>query len=125
IALFWVPDAQPSASQAMASATAKQSTNIKNATEPILKAVQKKRQQAEDQGDLAAIDEYKRIEEQIKSLQNKPELEAKQAIADLNEIKKELQSKKEALGDSDQMKKALETLKDLDKGPAENMAKAL
>jgi len=125
IALFWIPDAEPSASQAMASATAKQSTNIKNATEPILKAVQKKRQEAEEQGDLAAIDEYKRIEEQIKSLQNKPELEAKQAIADLNEIKKELQSKKEALGDSDQMKKALETLKDLDKGPAENMAKAL
>jgi len=125
IALFWIPDAEPSASQAMASATAKQSTNIKNATETILKAVQKKRQEAEDQGDLAAIDEYKRIEEQIKSLQNKPELEAKQAIADLNEIKKELQSKKEALGDSDQMKKALETLKDLDKGPAENMAKAL
>jgi chemotaxis protein histidine kinase CheA len=125
IALFWIPDAQPSASQAMASSTAKKTTNIKNATEPILKVIQKKRQEAEEQGDLAAIDEYKRIEEQIKSLQNKPELDAKQAIADLNEIKKELQSKKESLGDSDQMKKALETLKDLDKGPAENMAKAL
>jgi len=125
LALFWVPDAQPSAGQAMASSATKKSTSVKNATEPILKTVQKKLQEAQEQGDLEAIDEYKRIEEQIKKLQSKAELGAKEAIADLNEIRKELQDRKESLGDSTQMKKALETLKDLDQGPAENMAKAL
>ena len=125
IALAWVPDAQPSANQALASSTVKESTKVKNATEPILKAIQKKLQEAEEQEDLAAIEEYKRIEEQIKKLQSKVDLDAKEAIADLNEIKKELLEKKEALGDAAQMKKALESLKDLDKGPAENMAKAL
>jgi len=125
MALFWVPDAQPSTSQVLANSAAKKSTNVKNATEPILKAVQKKLQDAEDQGDLEAIEEYKRVEEQLKKLQNKPELGAKEAIADLNEIKKELAQKKEALGDSKQMKEAFSNLKDLDQGPAENMSKAL
>lgn len=125
LALFWIPDAQPSVSQTLASTAAKKSTSVKNATEPILKAVQKKLQEAQEQGDLEAIDEYKRIEEQIKKLQSKAELGTKEAIADLNEIRKELQEKKESLGDSAQMKKALESLKDLDQGPAENMAKAL
>ena len=125
LALFWVPNAMPSTSGALASQTTAKSTNVKNATEPILKAIEKKRQEAQDKGDLEAIDEYKRIEEQIKKLQSKAELGAKEAIADLNEIKKQLQEKKQALGDSSQMKQALENLKDLDNGPAENMAKAL
>jgi hypothetical protein len=124
-ALFWVPDATPTTTQVLASQTLAKSTNVKNATQPILKAIQKKRQEAEESGDLEAIDQYKRVEEQIKKLQAKAELGAKEAIADLNEIKKELLEKKEALGDSNQMKQALEALKDLDKGPAENMAKAL
>lgn len=125
IALFWVPDAQPSAIQVLANTVAKQATNVKNATEPILKSVQKKLQEAEDKGDLEAIDEYKRVEEQLKKLQNKPDLGAKEAIADLNEIKKEMAQKKESLGDSKQMKEAFSNLKDLDQGPAENLANAL
>ena len=125
IALLWVPDAQPSAVQVLANSAAKQATNVKNATEPILKSVQKKLQEAEDKGDLEAIDEYKRVEEQLKKLQNKPDLGAKEAIADLNEIKKEMAQKKESLGDSKQMKEAFSNLKDLDQGPAENLANAL
>jgi len=125
IALLWVPDAQPSAIQVLANTAAKQATNVKNATEPILKSVQKKLQEAEDKGDLEAIDEYKRVEEQLKKLQNKPDLGAKEAIADLNEIKKEMAQKKESLGDSKQMKEAFSNLKDLDQGPAENLANAL
>lgn len=125
IALLWVPDAQPSAVQVLANSAAKQATNVKNATEPILKSVQKKLQEAEDKGDLEAIDEYKRVEEQLKKLQNKPDLGTKEAIADLNEIKKEMAQKKESLGDSKQMKEAFSNLKDLDQGPAENLANAL
>ena len=125
IALLWVPDAQPSAIQVLANTAAKQATNVKNATEPILKSVQKKLQEAEDKGDLEAIDEYKRVEEQLKKIQNKPDLGAKEAIADLNEIKKEMAQKKESLGDSKQMKEAFSNLKDLDQGPAENLANAL
>jgi hypothetical protein len=125
IALLWVPDAQPSAIQVLANSAAKQATNVKNATEPILKSVQKKLQEAEDKGDLEAIDEYKRVEEQLKKLQNKPDLGAKEAIADLNEIKKEMAQKKESLGDSKQMKEAFSNLKDLDQGPAENLANSL
>lgn len=125
IALLWVPDAQPSAVQVLANSAAKQATNVKNATEPILKSVQKKLQEAEDKGDLEAIDEYKRVEEQLKKLQSKPDLGAKEAIADLNEIKKEMAQKKESLGDSKQMKEAFSKLKDLDQGPAENLANAL
>lgn len=125
IAMFWVPDAELAAEAVVGKSPSQPMVNVKNSTQPILQAVQKKRQEAEEAGDLDAAEEFKRIEEKINALQNTKEVDRKKVIADLNSIKQELQQKRDALGGADRMKKSLESLKDLDKGPAEKLAKAL
>jgi len=125
IALFWVPDAQLASDPMAGNSPSQPMVNVKNSTQPILKAVQKKRQEAEEAGDLEAAEDFKRIEDKINNLQNTKEVDRKKILADLNSIKQELQQKRDALGGGDRMKKSLENLKDLDKGPAEKLAKAL
>jgi hypothetical protein len=125
LAMFWVPDAELPLNSLVNKGTTERILNIKNSTEPILKAVQKKRQDAEDAGDLEAAEEFKKIEDKLNTLQNANEADKKKVIADLNAMKQELQQKRDALGGADRMKKSMEGLKDLDKGPAEKMAKAL
>jgi chemotaxis protein histidine kinase CheA len=125
IALFWVPDAQIVSDPMAGNSPSQPMVNVKNSTQPILKAVQKKRQEAEEAGDLEAAEDFKRIEDKINALRNTQEADRKKVLADLNSIKQELQQKRDALGGGDRMKKSLENLKDLDKGPAEKLAKAL
>ena len=125
IALFWVPDAQVASDPLTGNSPSQPMVNVKNSTQPILKAVQKKRQEAEEAGDLEAAEDFKRIEEKINSLRNTQDVDRKKVLADLNSIKQELQQKRDALGGGERMKKSLENLKDLDKGPAEKLAKAL
>lgn len=125
VALFWVPDAQLAPSPLSGNSPSQPMVNVKNSTQPILKAVQKKRQEAEELGDLEAAEDFKRIEDKINALRNTQEADRKKVLADLNSIKQELQQKRDALGGGERMKKSLENLKDLDKGPAEKLAKAL
>jgi len=125
-ALSWVPDVS---SEAKGALTQKRKSDplvtVKNATEPILKTLQKKIEQAAEDGDQEAAEEFKRLQQQVQKLQNDPNPDPKKVIADLNEVKKELQQKKASIGDSEEFKESLDSLKDLDKGPAESMAKAM
>lgn len=125
LALFWVADAPAPSDSKLAAANSESVVNVKNTTAPLLKAVQKKREEAESQGDEESAEEFKRLEDQIRSLQNKSEADPKKVIADLNELKKELQQKRDSLGSADQMKKTMESLKAMENGPAEKLAKAL
>lgn len=125
-ALSWVPDVSSEAKGALAQRRKSDPlVTVKNATEPILKTLQKKIEQAAEDGDQEAADEFKRLQQQVQKLQNDPNPDPKKVIADLNEVKKELQQKKASIGDSEEFKESLDSLKDLDKGPAESMAKAM
>jgi hypothetical protein len=125
-ALSWVPDVSSEAKGALAQKRKSDPlVTVKNATEPILKTLQKKIEQAAEDGDQEAVDEFKRLQQQVQKLQNDPNPDPKKVIADLNEVKKELQQKKASIGDSEEFKESLDSLKDLDKGPAESMAKAM
>lgn len=124
-ALAWVPDAESDKNAAIKPSKQDRVVAVKNATDPILKALQKKIEQAEEAGDQDAADAFKRLEGQVQKLQTGQDPDPKRVIADLNEIKKELQQKRESLGDSESFKESLEGLKDLDKGPGESMAKAM
>ena len=125
-ALSWVPEVSSEAKGALAQRRKSDPlVTVKNATEPILKTLQKKIEQAAEEGDQAAADEFKRLQQQVQQLRNDPNPDPKKVIADLNEVKKELQQKKASIGDSQEFKESLDSLKDLDKGPAESMAKAM
>lgn len=125
IALFWVPDAELPALTKLPGGASERLNNIKNQTKPILAQIKKQRESLEEKGLQDAADEFKKIEKKLEDLQKSNTLDSKKLLSDFNEIKKELDQRKEALGGSDNLKKALDNLKQLDKGPADKMASAL
>ncbi len=125
IALFWVPDAELPMLNKLASGSAERLTNIKNQTKPILELIKKKREDAEEKGLQEAADEFKKIEDKLKEFQKSENVDTKKMLSDFNEIKKEIERKKDAMGGSDSLKKALDNMKNIDKGPAEKIADAL
>jgi len=125
IALFWIPDADLPLIEKMPGTSSERLTNIKSQTKPILEMIRKKREDAEEKGLQEAADEFKKIEKKLEDFQKANTVDSKKMLSDFNEIKKEIERKKEALGGSDSVKKALDNLKNIDKGPAEKIADAL
>lgn len=125
IALFWVPDAELPALKKMAGTGSERLNNIKNKVAPILQQITKKRQELEEKGLQEAADEFKKLEDKLKELQKSSTLDTKKTLSDFNEIKREMEKRKEALGGSDNVKKVMESLKNMDKGPAEKVADAI
>ena len=125
VALFWVPDAELPAIENLLGSTSERLTNIKNQTKPILAIIKKRREDAEEKGLQEAADEFKKIEKKLEDFQKSSTVDSKKMLSDFNEIKKEIERKKESMGGSDSLKKALDNLKNIDKGPAEKVADAL
>jgi tetratricopeptide (TPR) repeat protein len=125
IALLWVPDAELPAIGKLAGSANDRLTNVKNQTKPILAQIQKKRQEAEEKGLQEAVDQFKKLEKKIEDIQKSNTLDSKKVLSDFNEIKKEMEQRKESLGGTDSVKKALSNLSKMDKGPAEKMANAI
>lgn len=125
VALFWVPDSELPAIAKLPGNASERLNNIKNQTKPILAQIQKRRESLEEKGLQEAADEFKKLEEKLKDLQKSNTLDTKKLLSDFNEIKKELEQKKESLGGTDSLKKALDNMKNIDKGPADKLADAL
>jgi hypothetical protein len=124
-ALLWVPDAELPMLSKLPGGSAERLTNIKNQTKPILELIKKKREDAEEKGLQEAADEFKKIEDKLKEFQKSENVDTKKMLSDFNEIKKEIERKKDSMGSSDSLKKALDNMKNIDKGPAEKIADAL
>jgi len=125
LALFWVPNAEIPTLDKLSGTTSERMTNIKNQTKPILEMIKKKREEAEEKGLQETAEEFKKIEKKLEDFQKSSTVDSKKMLSDFNEIKKEIERKKEALGGSDSVKKALENMKNIDKGPAEKISEAL
>jgi hypothetical protein len=125
VALFWVPDAELPQGTLLATKSSERLTNIKNQTKPILAQIKKQRESLEEKGLQEAADEFKKLEKKLEDLQKTETLDAKKLLSSFNEIKKELEQRKESLGGADNLKKAFEGMKDIDKGPADKMSEAL
>ncbi|MEQ1830237.1 MAG: hypothetical protein ABL921_30040 [Pirellula sp.] len=125
IALFWVPDAELPAIAKLPGTSTERLNNIKNQTKPILAQIKKQRETLEEKGLQDAADEFKKLEKKLEDLQKSTTIDSKKLLSDFNEIKKEMEQRKESLGGTDSLKKALDNLKNIDKGPADKMAEAL
>lgn len=125
VSLFWVPDAELPAIAKLPGDASERLTNIKNQVKPLLAMIKKQREAAEEKDLQDAAEEFKRIEKKLEDFQKANTVDSKKILSDFNEIKKELERRKESLGGADTLKKAMDSLKSIDKGPAEKIADAM
>lgn len=126
LASFLLPNAMPPAPVAVKEN--KINVNqVRESTKVMIKTIQEKREEAEKAGLEEVADQYKKLEEKLTDLRDNEKLDTKQALAKLNDLKKEIEDRKKALGGGndkarDQFKK---NLKELSSGPADKAASAM
>jgi uncharacterized phage infection (PIP) family protein YhgE len=98
---------------------------IKNATQPLIEQVRKKREEAEKQNLNEAVDMFKRLEAELTALQKETKLDTTQSLAKLNDIREQLQKRREEVGSAEALKKNLAGLEKLEAGLAEKLGEAL
>ncbi len=121
--LWLLPDRM--APELPATADALSATQIKNSTKPLMEQLKQKRLEAEQQGLAEAADIFKQLESELAKLEKEAKLDAKQTLAKLNDIKQQLEERRQELGGSEALKKNLQNIDKLEAGPADKLAEGL
>ncbi|MGN6544536.1 MAG: hypothetical protein ACTHK7_05775, partial [Aureliella sp.] len=121
---LWYAPLQPAADAQAASSQAKVN-QIANSTKPLIEQLKKKRLEAEKRGLNEAADMFRKLEGELAKLQKDTKLDTKQSLAKLNDIKQQLDKRREELGSAEALKKNLQGLEKFEQGPADELAEAL
>ena len=125
VALWYAPNRE--APEEVASNDSKVSLQqIKNSTKPLLAQIKKKREQAEKDGlSELEVDFFKKLEGELAKIQKDTKLDTKQSLAKLNDIKEQLEERRNEMGSAENLKRNLQNLEKFEAGPAEKLAEAL
>ncbi len=123
-ALILVPDAQDKA-KAASSETAKVQDQIKRSAEALKARLAKKRERIEESGLKDAEQIFKKLHMGLDEMSKDGNVDRKKALVKINDLAKELQQRRKDIGDPSEMQKQFEGLKNIERGPADKMAKAM
>lgn len=126
IALFWfAPNPISEAQQQALQNSQASATQVKNATNPLLEQLRKKRIDAEEKGLTETAELFKQLESELQELQKKGTLEKSDVLSKMNDLKEKMEERRKEVGAGENLQKNLDKLKDLTDGPAEELAKAM
>lgn len=116
-------------SQSSASSTAKndpvETKQIRTVAKQLKKRIQQQRRKAESEGLKEATEMYEKMEAKLDKIAKHEKMDRKDAMIAMNDLKKQLEERREKLGSSEQMRKAMAQMKGLDAGPGEKVAKSI
>jgi len=102
-----------------------QTNQVKTAADALKRKIQQQRARAEESGLKDVEDFFKKLEADLDKLTQRPALDQKDAMIAMNDIKKQLDQRRDELGSPEQMKSALANMGDIEQGPAGNVVKAM
>lgn len=125
--LILIPDAtRNNITDASASVAAKEDAKqVKTTAAQLKRKLEQQRRQAKAKGLDDAADMFQRMEAKLDKITKRENIDKKEAMIALNDLKKELQDRRDKLGTPNEMKKAMSNLGNLDNGPADRVAKAM
>lgn len=98
---------------------------IENSTKKLKKQLTQRRQVAENLGLQDAKDLFDKLEQGLEQLSESQKTNRRDSLAGLSNLSKELKERREALGDSNTIQQQFDRLKNLKRGPADNLSKAI
>lgn len=99
--------------------------HIKKSAEPLKKKLAELRKKANEEDLKDAGDLFEKLEDGVRRLEDRKSVDRKEGMRRLNDLARELGKRRKNLGNSDDLRKQLNSLKDINPGPAEKVAKAL
>ncbi|MFP6668119.1 MAG: hypothetical protein VB876_12445 [Pirellulales bacterium] len=98
---------------------------VKRSTDELRKKIEKRRKELAEKGLKEADDSLRELSEGLKDLDKKTSGDRKKSMIKLNNLADRLRQKRDKLGGAEELKKQLNKMKNLEKGPADELAKAM
>jgi hypothetical protein len=118
------PMSETSASVAR-QADAAEVEQVKTVASQLKKRIQQQKRKAEAEGLKEAQDLFEKMEADLDKIASRQDMNRKDAMIAMNDLKKQLEERREQLGSSEQMRRAMSQMKGLDSGPGEKVAKSI
>ncbi len=124
-ALALLLDDRRSETTTAATTSGQQTQQVRKSAQALEKKLQERRREARQLGLEDTSDLFKKLEQDTKDLAAKDHLDQKKALLKLNDLAKDMEQRRDKLAGDEQLKQQFNHLKDLQKGPADKVAKAL
>ncbi len=125
IVLLLVEPAKESDASSTKKVDAMEVSQVHKAATALKKRIQAQRKKAENEGLKESQELFERMEADLNKITKRQDMSRKDAMIALNDLKKQLEERREQLGSSDQMRRALSQMKGLQSGPGEKVAKSI
>lgn len=123
---FFVGNATPEQKvQASNAITQEVKHQIQTSADSLKKRLEEKKKEAAAKGLKDAETLFTKLERGLDDLNKQDNLDRKKALIKINDLAKELAERQKQLANNEQMKQQLSQLKNMTKGPADRMAKAM
>ena len=97
---------------------------VKRSTDALRRKMQQRREEAKKMGLKDAEQMFDRLLKGSKDMEAKPS-DRKQTLVKLNELARQIQSRRKQVGGADEIRKQLNQMKNIDRGPADKFSKAV
>ncbi|NND98726.1 MAG: hypothetical protein HKN47_15505 [Pirellulaceae bacterium] len=124
VLLLVEPVSQSDASSTMKSDQA-EVEQVKKVAAQLKKRIQQQKRNADAKGLKEAKELFEKMEADLNKIAQKQNMNRKEAMIAMNDLKKELEERRNQLGSSEQMRKAMSQMKGLEAGPGDKVAKAI
>jgi tetratricopeptide (TPR) repeat protein len=118
------PTSESSAGSQSASDTA-ELQQVQTVASQLKKRIQQQRRKADAEGLTESRELFEKMEADLDKIASKQEMNRKEAMIAMNDLKKQLEERREQLGSSEQMRRAMSQMKGLESGPGEKVAKSM
>ena len=117
IVLLLVEPVQPSIAESESKVDPAIAKQVQRAALQLKKRIEQQKRNADAKGLKEARDLFEKMERDLNKITEKKDTDRKQAMIALNDLKKQLEERRNQLGSSDQMRKAMSQMKSIQAGP--------
>ena len=125
IVLFLVDPVSESNAGSTTKADQAEIDQVKKAAAQLKKRIQQQKRNADAKGLREAKELFEKMEGDLNKIAARKNMSRKEAMIAMNDLKKELEERRNQLGSSDSMRKAMSQMKGLESGPGDKVAKAM
>ena len=98
---------------------------VRTVASQLKKRLQQQRRKAEAEGLKEAQELFEKMEADLDKITSRQDMNRKEAMIAMNDLKKQLEERREQLGSSEQMRRAMSQMKGIESGPGDKVAKSI
>ena len=124
ILALWIPDAA-ARSDRQAEANAREAELVKTQAEKLQQQLKRRMENLPETGLADAQQMFSQLQRSLEQMRDKTAQDRKETLVQLNDLAKQLQEQRQRLAGSEQLREQMRQMRNLESGPADDLARAL